>query len=218
MIIAFVHAKGKSERVANKNLRILGDKPLFCHAIRHAKLSSYINTVIIDSDSDEILRIGSQYGAIPLKRPKKLATNETTGDDLAYWQASNYPNSDIILQVIPTSPFISTETIEWSIVMLKEHNVNSVVGVRKENLYIWKDFKPTYYKNNKILNSYDLEPTIYETTGLYVNKTKFVLKNKKRIDYDNCWLFNLSKLESIDINTEEDFKFAEIVWNGLNKK
>ena len=88
-IIAFVHAKGVSERVRNKNIRLLGDRPLFCHAIKNASESSLVTKVVIDSDSDEILSIGKQQGAIPLKRPAELANNKTTGDDLMYWQVSN---------------------------------------------------------------------------------------------------------------------------------
>ena len=74
-IIAFVHAKGTSSRVPSKNIRILGDKPLFCHAITNALSSSFITKVVIDSDSDSILKIVIQYGAIPLKRQAALATN-----------------------------------------------------------------------------------------------------------------------------------------------
>ena len=88
-IVAFVHAKSSSDRVPEKNLRCLGDKPLFCHAILNALNSELPTKVVIDSDSDEILAIGQEYGALPLKRPVELATNQVTGDDLAYWQACN---------------------------------------------------------------------------------------------------------------------------------
>lgn len=52
-IIAFVHAKGSSERVPNKNLRLLGDLPLFCHAIAIAIAATRVTRVVIDSDSDD---------------------------------------------------------------------------------------------------------------------------------------------------------------------
>lgn len=68
-VVAFVHAKGRSERVPSKNLRVLGDRPLFCHAIANALAAERVEHVVIDSDSDEILDIGKSYGATPLKRP-----------------------------------------------------------------------------------------------------------------------------------------------------
>src|SRR5438094_7225300 len=98
-VVAFVHAKGKSERVPSKNLRLLGDRPLFCHALANARAARLVDRVVIDSDSDEILSIGAAHGAEALKRPASLATNRTTGDDLALWQARSAPGAEIVLQV-----------------------------------------------------------------------------------------------------------------------
>ncbi len=215
-IIAFIQVKKQSIRVPNKNLRMFGDKPLFCHAIINALNSKLINKVVIDSDCGKILKIGKQWGAIPLKRPKKLATNKITGDELAYWQASNFKDSDIILQVVPTSPFIKSITIDKGIKAINFLKVDSVIGCRKEQLYIWKNRKPIYLVNGKIPNSNKLSYTIFETTGLYISKTDFILQHKKRFNVNSVYLMNLSKIESIDINTEEEFKFAELIWKGLN--
>ena len=214
-IVAFVHAKGTSERVPSKNLRLLGDKPLFYYAIRNSLASSLIDEVVIDSDSDKILELGVSYGATALKRPDKLATNLATGDDLAYWQASNRPNSQIVLQVIPTAPFLKPASIDNAIKTLLDNNVDSVVGVAKEALYIWENNKPAYYVDGKIPNSKDLTPILSETTGLYINKTDSVLRNKKRLNPESCMSYILSKIESVDINTEEDVEFAELLMDGF---
>jgi len=215
-IIAFVHAKGSSERVVGKNLKMLGDKPLFCHAINNALNGTAITEVVIDSDSDEVLRIGKEHGAVPLKRPDELATNLATGDDLAFWQASNYPDSDIILQVIPTAPFLLPQSIDRAIFLISEQQVDSVVGVFSDVVYEWVNGKPSYFrKDGSIPNSTDKEPIVYESTGLYVNRTKFVMENKKRTNVNNCFPCFLTRIEAIDINTPEDFEFAEIVWRGL---
>lgn len=216
-VIAIVHAKGKSERIKNKNTRILGDKPLFCHAIEIAK-NSNVDKVVIDSDSDEILKIGESYNAIPLKRPPGLATNDADGNDIAYWAAVNYPESYAIVEVMPTSPFIKSERINEVIKMLKKSKLNCVFSVRKEQLYKWESYSRAYSFNDieKIPNSSELYPTIWETTGLYANRTKSILKLKKRINLYGFSYLEISKIEAIDINTEEDFEFAKIVWQGLN--
>ncbi len=216
-VVAFIHAKGTSERVPNKNLRVLGDRPLFCHAIAIAIAAIRVTRVVIDSDSDEILRIGAEQGAEPLKRSPRLATNATTGDDLAYWQASNFPASDFVVQVIPTAPFLKPASVDAAIQMLQNPGPDSVVGVFREPLYLWKNGQPAYFlPDGRIPNSCNLEPTVAETTGLYANRTAFVLQQRKRMNPDNCAPLYLSKLEAIDINTEEDFGFADTVWAGLN--
>lgn len=218
-VVAFVHAKGTSSRVPSKNMRLLGNKPLFCHAISNAKTAHLVDAVVIDSDNDVILKTGEEYGAIPLKRPDSLATNFATGDNLAYWQAVNFPLADIILQVIPTAPFLKGQSIDRAIQILKDHpDIDSVAGLYEEALYKWENGRPVYYlPNGTIPNSVDLEKTVYETTGLYANHTKSVLKTKKRLNPFNCQPCFLSKIETIDINTLEDFEFAEIVWKGIYK-
>ncbi|MFO7178454.1 MAG: acylneuraminate cytidylyltransferase family protein [Pseudomonadota bacterium] len=214
-VVAFVHAKGTSERVPNKNLRLLGDRPLFCHAIRNALAARRVDRVVIDSDSPEILSIGEAHGAVPLRRPAELATNRASGDALAYHQASSHPDSTIVLQVIPTAPFLEPASIDRAIEMLEAEGVNSVVGAFSDVLYTWRDGRPTYYRPDGTLpNSTELEPIVYETTGLYVNRTASVLRTRRRLDPESARLLLLSRIEAIDINTPEDFAFAEIVYRG----
>ncbi len=211
-VVAFVHAKGQSERLPGKNLRILGDRPLICHAIANALAAELVDAVVIDSDSDEILRVGEEAGAIPLKRPAELATNKTTGDDLAHWQASNVPDAEIVVQVVPTCPFISPGSIDRAIADLVEQD--SVVGMREERLYRWKGGRAAY-GDLRLPNSYELPPTIFETTGLYVVRREYAFRRRRRINMESRTAIWLSKIEAVDINTEEDFQFAEIVWRGM---
>ena len=117
-VVAFVHAKGSSERVPGKNLRVLGDRPLFCHAIAIARAASLVDEVVIDSDHDGILSLGEAHGATALRRPARLASNSTTGDELAHWQACARPGAEIVLQVIPTAPFLAPASVDRAIAML----------------------------------------------------------------------------------------------------
>lgn len=215
-VVAFVHAKGESDRVPGKNRRTLGDRPLFCHAIANARRAPGVDRVVIDSDDDAILEIGAAHGATVLRRPKELATNLATGDDLAYWQASNYPESRIVLQVIPTAPFLTPETIGKAIAMLEKDGVDSVVGVFADVFYRWENGRPAYYRaDGTIPNSCDMKPIIYETTGLYVNRTAAVLASRKRMNPESAQPIFVSRLESVDINTPEDFEFATLLWRGM---
>ena len=218
-VVAFVHAKGRSERVPSKNLRLLGDRPLFCHAIANALAAKRVERVVIDSDSDEILELGKAHGAEPLKRPPELATNATSGDDLAYWQASSHPDSRIVLQVIPTAPFLKPDSIDRAVEMLETGKLDSVAAVFSDVFYEWEAGRPAYYRSDGTLpNSSELTPTIFETTGLYANLTDAVLRTKKRMNPDKVAPLFLSRLEAVDINTPEDFAFAELLERGLARE
>ena len=217
-VIAVVHAKGKSRRLPNKNTRLLGGIPLICHSIRNAQKAQKVDKVVVDSDSDNILEIADKCGAITLKRPSELASNVATGDDLAYWQASNFPKSDVIVQVVPTSPFTSPDNIDMAISIVNHvyKPANSCCLARNYQLYTWEDGKPSYIKDGRILNSNELPTTVVEHTGMYAFRTKFVLENKKRIDVNNNRFLFASLIEAIDIDYEEDFQFAEIVYRGMH--
>jgi CMP-N-acetylneuraminic acid synthetase len=215
-VIAFVHAKGTSDRVHRKNLRRLGDRPLFCHAIANARAARNVDLVVIDSEDDEILALGAHAGAQPLKRPADLADNRTSGDQLAYWQASSFPGSTYVVQVIPTSPFLRPASIDRAIDMLRQGDADSVVGVFSDVQYTWRNNRPTYYRpDGSLPNSSEMEPTLYETTGLYANRTDAVLRTRRRMNPDRALPLVVSRLEALDVNTPEDFDMAEIVWRGL---
>ena len=111
-ILAMIPARIGSERLKYKNLALVNKKPLIYYAITKALKCKLIDKVIIDSDSDKILQVGKSFGATPIKRPQNLATNKISGDNLAFYQASLFPDSKVCLQVVPTSPFIQIKTLE----------------------------------------------------------------------------------------------------------
>lgn len=214
-IIAVIHAKGTSERLPGKALLNLGGKPLIAWAIIAAKQANLVSEVIIDSDDDTILSTGEKYGGTRLKRHRKLATNKTTGNDLAWWQASCFPESKAIVQVVPTCPFTTPQTIDLAIEGLFAMDVNTVVAVRQQSLYIWRGGRPDY-DVDKLPNSQNVLKTMWETTGLYAMKTKFILRHKKRIDPKTCLGIEVSQIEAINIDTQEDLDFARTVINGVH--
>ena len=80
---------------------------------------------------------------------------------------------------MPKSPFISSKSIDNAISLFIDSQMNSVVGVSSEVFYRWENGKPIYYQNFRIQNGNEIEPLIFETIGQYINKTQFVLKEKK---------------------------------------
>lgn len=215
LVAAVVHAKGTSERVPGKNMRTLGDRPLFCWAVGNAVAAQEVDIVYVDSESEDILRIGAEHGARPLRRPRALADNRTTGDELARWQAEALPAAAVIAQVVPTSPFLRPRSIDGALTMLLALDLESVVGVRVEGSYHWSDGRPAYLRpDGSIPNTSELPPVVRETTGLYVNRRSAVMRTGRRIS-DRCAGYPLAPLEAVDIDTEDDFALAELIAAGL---
>lgn len=75
MRICTICARGGSQGVPGKNIRMIGGLPLIAHTIQSALASDLFDVVAVDSDSNKILDVASEYGAtVTLKRPDHLAT------------------------------------------------------------------------------------------------------------------------------------------------
>ena len=217
-VIAFVPAKGTSTRVASKNIRKLGDKSLFLHVLDTLLTCHTIQDVYLDSEAQAVFDIASGRRHRELHRPESLASNSTDGNQLLLYEAGQVPDADIYVQVLPTAPFLSRSTIDEAVFRLtvkKEHD--SVFAARREKIYLWNpDGTPRNYDPMHIPNSVDLPATIIETMSLYAIRKAALLSDRSRIG-KNPHILPIPLIESIDINTEEDFLFAETVMRGLNK-
>lgn len=215
-VVAFLPVKGSSERIESKNTKLLDGKPLFLHTLEKLVSCNFIDEVYLDSESEEIFEIASEINCKKLIRDKSLATNKTDGNKL-FMNEVNSVNAEIYIQILCTSPFISTNTIKEGIKILSESDEHdSVVLTQKEKMYLWKNGKPVYDINN-IPNSKDLDDTVIETMGLYIIKRNAAKKLNRRIG-EKPYLITATPLEAIDVNYPDDFKLAELIQAGKREK
>ncbi len=211
-IVAFLPVKGHSQRIENKNLKLLDGKPLFIHTLDKLVNSNFFDEVYLDTESEEIIDAASEIDCKILKRDPSLASNKTNGNKLFENQISQV-DADIYVQILATSPFILIETIKNAINNITESNsYDSAVLVSKQKQYTWKNNKPEY-NHFDIPNSIDLEDVIIETMGLYIVKKDVAHKNKRRLG-DNPLLIESTPIEAIDVNFPEDFHLAELIAAG----
>ena len=215
-IVAFLPAKGNSERVENKNVKLLDGKPLFLHNLEKLSDCDFIDEVYLDSESDTIFDLASEVDCKFMHRDPLLATNKTDGHQLFYNEAKQV-DADIYIQLLGTSPFIRKATIKKGIdVLLENVEYDSVVLVRKEKQYLWKDKQPVYDKFH-IPNSFNLDDTVIETMGLYIVRKNVALEKKMRFG-DKVFLLEADALESIDVNYPDDFELASYIAAGIREK
>lgn len=214
-IVAFLPAKGNSERIECKNMKLLDGKPLFLHTLEKLTKCDFIDEVYLDSDSDEILHYASYLDYIPLKRDKELANNKTDGHMMFYNEVRQV-EADIYIQILGTSPFIKPETIKKGVdILINNKEYDSVVLVKKEKQYTWNNEGPNYDIDN-IPNSKDLPDTIIETMGLYIVRADSAKKYKKRIG-NNPYSLEAEAIEAIDVNYPTDFYLAETIARGVHQ-
>jgi regulator of RNase E activity RraA/CMP-N-acetylneuraminic acid synthetase len=210
-IVAFVPAKGSSERILNKNLAVLDGEHLFKRKLRQLLECPLISEVYLDTDSDEIAALAVDLPIKRLARPIALASNETDGHELFAWECSQV-TADIYIQALCTAPFVTDETITRAIGTLIDSPENdSLVAVSTAKQYTWNNNSPNYGRE-RIPNSVDLPLTTIESMSLYITRAS-VTPSKQRFGATPA-LFELDPTESVDVNWPADLKLAETIAAG----
>lgn len=216
-VIAFLPAKGVSERIANKNTAVLSGEKLFVHGIKKLLSCREIDEVVFDSESEQMHNEVDYLKCSHLKRDAALASNSTDGHELFLNEIKEFPDGDIYVQYLCTAPFLKPSTIDSGIKFLKENpEYDSVILMKSEKSYLWENSKPTY-GDGRIPNSKDLPKTITEAMSLYIVRKETALKNRKRFGNRPYFLFG-EPLEYIDINNPEDLAAAEVIAEGYKNK
>ena len=109
--IAMIPARLGSKRVPKKNLRLLNGRPLISYVIESAVKSDIFDEVYLNSESELFSEIADEYGALFYKRPEKFSTDLSNNDDFVTDFMKNV-EGDILIQILPTSPLLSTEEIQ----------------------------------------------------------------------------------------------------------
>ena len=215
-VVAFLPAKGSSERIENKNTRLLDGKPLFLHTLEKLVRCDFIDEVYLDSESDQIFDLASEVDCKHLKRDPALASNKTDGHAL-FFNEVKHVDADIYIQVLGTSPFIKPETIKHGIdILLNDPRYDSVVLVAKEKQYLWEGDQPKYDKFH-IPNSKDLPDTIVESMGLYIVRREVAIKNKMRYGDHVCFIY-ADATEKVDVNYPDEFVMANYLAAGIRER
>ena len=76
--LALIPARGGSKGILRKNIINIEGKPLIQYTIEQAKMSKYMDRVIVSTEDNEIAEISVKLGAeVPFLRSKELAKDNT---------------------------------------------------------------------------------------------------------------------------------------------
>jgi len=215
-IVAFVPAKGSSERVSDKNTRILDGEHLFRRKLLQALDCPAIGEVCLDTESAAMAELASDLPVTWLQRPAELATNATDGHGMFAWECSQRPDADIWIQLLCTAPFVTADTIGRAIErLLADPEADSLVAVTRAKQYCWDGQVPAY-GTGRIPNSVELPETIVEAMSLYIVRRTGEGAATRRFGTRPI-LFDLDPIEQIDINHHHDLVIAETVAAGFRQ-
>ena len=74
MKLAIIPARGGSQRIPRKNIKLFGGKPIIAWSIAAAQNSGIFDYIMVSTDDVEIANIAHDYGAdVPFMRPSGLS-------------------------------------------------------------------------------------------------------------------------------------------------
>lgn len=205
-IVAFVPIRLNSKRVIGKNLRLLGGKPLMSYVLDTLVKVKSIDEVYVYCSQDEI-REYLPAGVKFMKRPDFLDSDETLGKDI-YEEFVKNVNADIYILAHTTSPFIKKSTIELALDKIVNGGYDSAFSCEKIQTFAWFQQKPLNYDLKEIPRTQVIEPIYVETSAFFMFKRNIWTELKQRIGF-NPYMAQVDKIEGVDIDWPEDFKFAE---------
>ena len=216
-VVAIVPMKHTSERVPGKNFKNFGDKLLFEHILQTLLACDSIDKVVVDTDSDLIKsKLSESYpDVLVLERPKHLRAGDTPMNDVLLNTITQVP-SNYYLQTHSTNPLLRSESIETSIqqFLAKYPIFDSLFGVTKLQTRLWDELARAVNHNPAILlPTQDLPPIYEENSCIYIFTEDIIRKKHNRIG-DRPQLFEINKIESMDIDTPEEFAITEMFYKS----
>ena len=212
--------KGNSERVPNKNLKSFSGKPLFHKTLDVLLRSKYINSVIINTDCINIKRdLNDNYfnKTIIHDRPESIVGNYVSMNKIIEYDLLK-SNSDIYIQTHSTNPLLLTKTIddaiEKFITFINKNKFDSIFSVTKTQKRFYNENSMPLNHDPKMLVTQHLNPIFEENSCFYIFTKESFLSTNSRIG-SSPLMYEINKIESIDIDEKDDFIIAEAVYNLL---
>lgn len=226
--LAVITARGGSKRIPKKNVRDFCGKPILVYSIEAALCAEIFDEVMVSTDSEEIAEIARQAGAaVPFFRSEKTSDDFATTADVILEVLANYKEIgkefDSICCIYPTAPFVTGEKLKRAMLLLEEKKAKKVMPVAAfasppQRAYVVdSDFIRMKQPENANVRSQDLEKMYYDPGQFYGYDVRSFIELSGQIWKEVVPLV-VPETEVQDIDTEEDWKMAELKYQQMFQK
>ncbi|MDB9697944.1 acylneuraminate cytidylyltransferase family protein [Planktomarina temperata] len=216
-IVALLPMKANSERVVGKNFKKLAGKPLYRWILETLLSLDEIDTVVINTDARHLLESDEIFQdkriVIRDRHPEicgdEVSMNRIIADDMQHIDAETY------VMTHTTNPLLEKSSILMGLqnfeAAIASGSADSLFGVTKyQTRFYTVDAEPINHDPSKLIRTQDLEPWYEENSCVYMFTKPSFARTKSRIGM-NPMLFEIPKLEAIDIDEPEDWVLAEAI-------
>jgi len=204
---AIVPIRAGSQRVKNKNIFPINEKPLYTYIVETLKKVDQIDKIIINTDYKFFKELFADDPMIHImERDKELRGN--CNINLIIQRVLEEYNGQYFLQTHTTNPLLSDKTISSAINYFQKHNqvFDSLFSVTKVQKRFWTEKSiPINHSEGDEPTTQNLKPMYEENSCIYIFSQSSFYKAQNRIGSKPC-VFPIPKIESIDIDDMEDME------------
>jgi len=224
--LAVIPARSGSKGLKDKNIRMMNGRPLMAYTIEAATNAGIFEKVMVSTDSEEYAKIARQCGAeVPF-----LRSAGTSGDRAASWDVAKEvldkymefgQRFDIICLLQPTSPLRTGDDIITAYEIFCEKSAIAVISVCEvEHTPLWCNTLP---KDNSLNGFIRQEHNVqrqkteiyYRVNGAIYFASVGELWADSNLYRKGSFAYIMEQERSIDIDTELDFLYAELIQRRL---
>ncbi len=201
-----------SQRVPGKNYRPLAGKPLFHYILETLLAVAEIDRVVVDTDSETVMEgVRRSFPQVMvLERPEALRGDTVPMNEILLYDTAQV-EADFYLQTHSTNPLLRPETIRKAIQTFLTHypTYDSLFSVTRLQTRLYDQLGRAINHNPAILlQTQDLPPVYEENSCIYLFTRQTLVARRNRLG-ERPLMFEMPRLEAIDIDEEEDFILAE---------
>jgi N-acylneuraminate cytidylyltransferase len=214
-LIAVVPVRQGSERVKNKNFKPFGGKNLLELKLEKLKQVQGIDAIVVNTDSGQAIEIADRLGVDHFRRQPYYASSSCINSE--HWRnLAETTEADYVMHTLCTSPLIALDTyakvVEAYQRQISTGAYDSVNTVRAVKKFLWMDGKPINYSIGQSPNSQDLPEIVSLTFGISIISREMMIERGNVVGTRPLF-YPLDEVESVDIDTDLEFEFAEYLYN-----
>jgi len=225
-VLVIIPARSGSKGIPDKNIKMIGGKPLLIHSVDTAKELAP-DKIVVSTDSQEYAKIVNEWcgeGYVSFLRPKELATDTSPSSEFILHALSELKKQgetyELLILLEPTHPIRKAWQIKEAIKHLKQSGFSSLVSVYKNDqchpvLAFKKGFNNTLipfgaYPNHPARQS--LEPAYFLEGSFYISYVD-TYKQRKSFTHNLTIMYEIDREYAIEIDEPCDIDLVEYQMN-----
>ncbi|GAA2441068.1 acylneuraminate cytidylyltransferase [Streptomyces mauvecolor] len=138
-VLAVIPARGGSKGVPGKNLASVAGVPLVVRAVLACRSARLVTDVVVSTDDPAIAAAARSAGADVVVRPAGISGDTASSEAAVLHTLDEYPDTDVVLLVQCTSPFLTREDVEGVAAAVVEDGAETAVTVAPFHGFLWRE-------------------------------------------------------------------------------